>query len=250
VHYEKKYLGRADLVITVEDSLSKIYVEKAGVDKEKIVSLPNTPGAEVFQIQNIDPAITKKYQNRFVLFYGGSLDHIRGIDFVAECVAVLKEEINNIVFLIAGKENRAFSLHEIIRERNIDDFVDYVGWIPLDILPSYIATSHICVFVPRADNLEINNTIATKIYQYAAMGKPVIVSEAQMMKNFVEGNSIGFSVQYGDIQGFCEVVRRIFRHPEIAEGIRAKAIQVAGEYVWEKTSRAFVEAYLHMNQQT
>lgn len=247
VRYEKKYLRRADLVITVEDSLKKIYVEQVGISTAKIISLPNTPRSSVFHLQNVDPEIVERYQDRFVLFYGGSLDHIRGIDFVAGCIAELKDEITNILFLVAGKENRAFSLDRITRDLHIEGFVDYVGWIPLRSLPSYIAASHICIFVPKADNLEINNTIATKIYQYATMGKPVIVSETKMMKEFVESNRIGFSVNYGDIQGFCEVVRKIYGHSEIAAEIRSKAIQLASEYTWEKTSKALTSAYLQMN---
>jgi glycosyltransferase involved in cell wall biosynthesis len=244
--YERRYLQKADLVITVENSLKRIYIENVCVPPSKIITLPNTPRKNDFNTSNIDPEVINKYKNYFVLFYGGSLDHIRGIDFIAECVAKLKDEISNILFLIAGKENRAFDMGKMICGMHLENFVDYVGWVPLDKLPSFIAASKICLFVPKADNLEINNTIATKIYQYASMGKPVIVSEAKMMRDFIENNAIGFSVRYGDIDGFCEIVRKIYKNPAIIDEIASRAIRIAGDYIWEKTSRDFIDYYVGM----
>jgi glycosyltransferase involved in cell wall biosynthesis len=241
--YERKYLQKADMVITVEDSLREIYIDKVQITPSKVISLPNTPRKQVFNAGNINQEIIDKYKDYFVLFYGGSLDHIRGIDFIAECVARLKDEIRNILFLVAGKENRAFSMRKLISGLHIEKYVDYVGWVPLGKLPSYVAASKICLFVPKADNLEINNTIATKIYQYAAMGKPVIVSEARMMKEFVENNAIGFSTRYGDVKDFCDIIRSLQNHPEVLNEIKFRAIRVASEYTWENTSRDFIDYY-------
>lgn len=248
--FERKYLQQADLVITVEESLRQIYLDKVRIAADRIITLPNTPRGQVFHAENLHPEIVARYRDDFILFYAGSLDHLRGIDFVATCMAYLKDEISNIKFLIAGKENRAFHLQQIISEYHLEQVVDFVGWVPLDLLPSYVAASRVCVFVPKADNLEINNTIATKIYQYAAMGKPVIVSEARMMKEFVESNGIGYSVRYGDIPGFCAIVRELFHHPEIAEEIRSRAVAVASHYTWESTSRDFIRYYTNMKKNT
>jgi glycosyltransferase involved in cell wall biosynthesis len=244
--YEDKYLRKADMVITVEESLRKLYIEKLQIDPSKIVTLPNTPQSQVFNPTNIDPSILDKYKSRFVLFYGGSLDHLRGLDFIAQAVAELKNDIDSLLFLVAGKENKTFSMQELIMKYGIGEVTDYVGWVPLAKLPSYVSASRICLFVPIADNLEINNTVATKIYQYAAMGKPVIVSEARLMRKFVEENRIGFSVNFGDIHGFCEIVRNIYRNPEICSDIKQRAMEVAGHYTWENTSRLFTRFYTHL----
>lgn len=248
--YERYYLTRADLVITVEDSLRNIYVQQVGVNPEKIVTLPNTPLSCNFKHEVVDQKIIDQFSGSFVLFYAGSLDHLRGIDFILDCLKELKNDINNMLFLVAGKENAAFSLNKLIAERNLQDAVQYDGWVPLETLPTYIAASDICLFVPKADNLEINNTIATKIYQYAAMGKPVIVSEARMMKEFVEGNGIGFSVRYGNKEEFCETVKKLYLNREISEKIRNHAIHIANQYTWESTSKNFIGFYKKMTGST
>lgn len=244
--YEKKYLRKADLVITVAESLRELYIRKINLKPENIVSLPNTPSVAIFNVANVDINIVSNYKNHFVLFYAGGLDYLRGIDFVMEALSVLKHEISNILFVIAGKENRSFSIKEIITKYKVEDNVRFVGWVPLKELPSYVAASNICFFVPKADNLEINNTIVTKIYQYAAMGKPVIVSEARLMKEFVESNQIGFSVPFGNIQELCSIVKNIYSNPEISENIKQKGVNVARENSWELTSIPFIEKYKNL----
>jgi glycosyltransferase involved in cell wall biosynthesis len=246
--YEQFYLSKADLVITVADSLRAIYINKVGILPDKIITLPNTPESGKFKQGEIDENIVNRFKDYFVLFYAGSLDHLRGIDFIMECLDILRKEIHNILFVIAGKENSAFSLNDLIAKFNTQAVTQYIGWIPLDSLSSYIAASDICLFVPRADNLEINNTIATKIYQYAAMGKPVIVSEARMMKDFVQTNHIGFSVSFGDVKEFCAVVNKLYQHPEITDEIKQHAFNIASKNTWENTSIEFIRYYSKMKQ--
>ncbi len=244
--YERKYLQKADLVITVADSLKEIYISRVKVSPEKVITLPNTPRMSDFDLANVDVDIVRKYKNKFVLFYGGSLDELRGIDFILQGVSRLKNEIHNLLFLVAGKENRTFNLQSLVTQYQVEKEVEYVGWVPLSILSSYVAASDICLFVPRADNMEINNTIATKIYQYAAMGKPVIVSEARLMKEFVEANRLGFSVHFGNVEEFCQSILKLRSSPEITEHIKSQAVTISHLYSWERTSIEFLNYYDHL----
>jgi glycosyltransferase involved in cell wall biosynthesis len=244
--YERKFLQKADLVITVADSLKDIYINHVKVSPQKVITLPNTPRISDFNLADVNKDIEGKYRDKFVLFYGGSLDELRGIDFILQGVSRLKKEINNLLFLVAGKENRTFSLHSLVKQYQVEKEVEYVGWVPLSMLSSYVAASNICLFVPRADNMEINNTIVTKIYQYVAMGKPVIVSEARLMKEFVESNRLGISVHFGNVEEFCQAVLSLRSSPEITENIRNKAIVIADQNSWERTSQEFLTYYDHL----
>ena len=74
--------------------------------------------------------------------------------------------------------------------------------------------------------MEINNTIATKIYQYAAMGKPVIVSEARLMKEFVEANKLGFSVHFGNVEEFCQSILNSDHHLKLLNILKVRQLQL------------------------
>jgi glycosyltransferase involved in cell wall biosynthesis len=246
--YEKINLRKANMVVTVSEALRVIYINEVKIDPGKIVNLPNTPELSVFKVQNTDYKILEKYKDRFILFYGGGLDHLRGIEFICKAVSVLAKRIPEILFLVAGKENRAFSMEETIKRFDIKDHVDFVGWVQRGELPSYIAASHVCLFVPKADNMEINNTIVTKIYQYTAMGKPIVVSEARMMKEFVEKNKIGFSVDFGNGDQLCNIISKIWAEPELSVEIKRHASGIRHLISWEETSRDFLKYYIEMSK--
>ena len=55
-------------------------------------------------------------------------------------------------------------------EHNAGKLIEWVGWLKINDIPSYIKASKFGVFTPPVNRDEINKTIATKIYQYVTMG--------------------------------------------------------------------------------
>ncbi len=121
------------------------------------------------------------------------------------------KDIPNAKLVLGGKIIKPYDPFKTAKKYDVLDTIIFKGWIDENDLPSYIAASNICFFTPPATRDEINKTIATKIYQYAIMGKPVIVSEAKMMKEFVEQNKLGIAVHSEDSDEFADVTLKIFR---------------------------------------
>jgi len=113
----------------------------------------------------------------------------------------------------------------------------FVGWIDEEELPSYIAASDVCFFTPPANRDEINKTIATKIYQYAIMNKPIIVSNAQMMREFIEKNELGISIKSESYNEFYKAVIKIYNN-EVAFKIMKK-----DSWIWENTVKPMINRY-------
>lgn len=247
--YEKKNLSAADLVITVEEPLKSLYVSKVGIEGNKIVVLPNTPNASVFNTSNTDALITEKYRNSFVIFYAGTIDILRGLNTVIEALPILREHIPNLKFLFAGRfRGKYYNPVEYIEKIGVSDMADFLGWVPLEKLPCYISASHICLHVPPATSMEVNNSIATKIYQYVLMNKPIIVGQARMMKEFVEGNRVGVAINESDPGDLAEKIRLLHSNPSLREEFSANAALIAGRYSWEETSKPFLESYKNLSK--
>jgi glycosyltransferase involved in cell wall biosynthesis len=155
----------------------------------------------------------------------------------------LREEIPNIKLVLGGKIIRPYDPFEAARQVNCDDLIEFVGWIDENELPSYIRASKVCFFTPDANRTEINNTIATKIYQYAIMGCPQIVSEAKMMREFVVNNGFGYSVATS--KDFAEKVISICKKGSSSLSFNMEAI----EY-WEKTVPPMLDYYTSLTDNT
>jgi glycosyltransferase involved in cell wall biosynthesis len=242
--YEMKNLPLADLVITVEEPLRSIYLSETLIKPEKIIVLPNTPLASLFNASMKDENIIKKYSKNFVIFYAGHLDILRGINTIIESLPLLRNHIPDIKFVFAGDFTaKYYNPLKTIEKLGVEDLTEYLGFIPIKELPSYIAASRVCVFIPPAISREINNTIATKIYQYLLMNKPIIVGQAGMMKDFVEKHRIGLSIKESDPQDFAEKIRLLHSNPSLIAEFEENTKKIAMNYSWEETSKVFLKSY-------
>ncbi|MCU0456637.1 MAG: glycosyltransferase [Bacteroidales bacterium] len=241
--YERKYLALADLVITVAEPLRETYIKERGVKREKIIVLPNTPSREVFNDNNIDRSVVEKYRDNFMLFYAGHIDILRGINTIIEALPLIRETIPDFKFVLAGRFNRKY--YDPIRfadELGVLDMIEYLEWIPLQKLPSYVAASKVCIFIPP-NTPEMNSTIVTKVYQNIVMHKPMIVGQPELMKNLVEKNGIGLSIKESNPNDLAEKLIMLWATPELLKSFEENARLIAEDYYWEVTSAPLSDQY-------
>lgn len=251
--YERKYLRQADLIITVTEPLRKAYIERVGIEPKRILTIPNTPSGRYFNPQNIDENIIDQYRDKFVIIYAGVMSITRGLEYIIKSLKELEESIPNILFLLAGRSSRKCDPLLMAQQERVTHLIDFVGWIPVEKLSSYIAAANIGVFTPtNLDNDEINKTIATKVYQYAAMHLPIIVSKVKMMREFVEDNELGFAVDVDDNNDFINAVKKI--HSDYKK-IKSRVTQNSQELFkstpifWEDSIKPMLDFYEKMRAQ-
>lgn len=207
--FEHKELSYCDLVLTVAEPLRKNYIKEHFIPKNKIVTIPNTPSKSVFNHTNIKPEITNKFEGKDVILYAGGMDILRGIDVAIEALPILVEDYPNIELVLVGNLVNTYNPLSKAKELGLSDHLNLIGWVNEDDLPSYMAASKICFFTPPSHRDEINMTIATKIYQYAIMEKPIITGRAKLMKNYVESNGLGYSIDETNPEDFASKARLI-----------------------------------------
>lgn len=239
--YERTYLHKADLVITIEEPLRQCYLKDVGLPGEKVILVPNTPTLDVFNLNNVNEKIHEKYKNDFMIFYAGGIDQLRGLDMVIEGLTLVKDKVPSVKFVIAGKQASGFNIEQIAQKYNASQWVEFIGWIDHNEIPAYIAASKVGVFTPPGNRDEIHNTIATKIYQYMAMETPIIVSNVKLMKEFVEQHEIGQAV--ANSKEFAEVVQKWFNDSLFYKNMKNNCNRIKNDYVWDSTIQDMVNFY-------
>ncbi|MEN8202210.1 MAG: glycosyltransferase family 4 protein [Bacteroidota bacterium] len=236
--YERNSLRQADLVCTVEEPLRAIYLDKYGLDPEKIIVIPNTPLRTMYQV-----ASKQEAREGYNLFYCGGMDILRGLDTVIRALPLLREDIPEIRLILVGRKSKHFDPMVLADSLGVGDLLDFRGWVDYRELPHEIDRSDLCFFTPPADREEIHNTIATKIYQYMARGKPVIVGSARYMKTFVEKYKIGLTVDEQQPESFADAIRKLYRNPALSGQMSDNALKVINTFYWEETIKELVAYY-------
>ena len=125
----------------------------------------------------------------------------------------------------------------------VSEHVEFVGWITSDKLPSYIAASKLCTHTPPVIREETDKTVATKVYQYIVMHKPLIVGAAKRTRDLVLENNIGFAIKNGDAKDFAEKVESLYNNQELMTEFSNNAKQVSEQIAWENTVQSLINAY-------
>ena len=190
---ESRILRNADRVVTINDKLrdyavglganpDKTYVVKAGIDLERYD--PNIYNGEVRERYGI--AGDDK-----VLFFMGWLYHFSGLKEVVIELSKIKNE--KIKFLIVGDGDAFNDLSRIREEYNLGNQVILTGKQPYETIPQFIAASDVCL-LPAYLNETMRDIVPIKLYEYMAMGKPVIATKLPgVVKEFGYGNGVVYS---------------------------------------------------------
>jgi len=236
--YERKYLGAADLVCTVEEPLRSLYLEKYKLNAQQVIVIPNTPLRSMYQVESKH----KTHQN-YNLFYCGGMDILRGLDTVIASLPLLRDEIPEIRLVLVGRKNKHFDPQHYADSLGVGDLLEFRGWVDYRELPHEIDRSDICFFTPPADREEIHNTIATKIYQYMARGKPVIVGSARYMKAFVEQHEIGLAIDEKSPEAFADAILKMHRNHNLYNRFADHALRLIEKFYWEETIGDLLKFY-------
>jgi glycosyltransferase involved in cell wall biosynthesis len=236
--YERKYLRSADLVCTVEEPLRQLYISTREIPAGKIIVLPNTPLKTLYGKDAVP-----NDSDAFRMFYCGGLDVLRGLQIPIKALVLLKQEIPELQLVLVGKRNKHFDPVSYGESLGVAKRIDFRGFIDYRDLPAEIDRADICFFTPPANREEINNTIATKIYQYLARGKPVIVGSARYMKEFVEFHDVGIAVDENEPESFSAAVLKLYTNRKLFQSLSSNARNTMKSYFWETTVQPLLSFY-------
>jgi glycosyltransferase involved in cell wall biosynthesis len=213
-----------DRVIVINEEL-KDYAVKMGADSSKVAVIragidlarynPDISGREVRKELRIS-------DDDLVLFFMGWLYEFSGLKEVAN--DVLKSGNPRLRFLVVGDGDAFEDLKRISMKSDCKGSIILTGKQPFERIPELIASANICL-LPAYNNETMRDIVPIKLYEYMAMGKPVISTDLPgVRKEFGEGHGVSY------VEGPEEVVRLAIQMSE------SNALEEAGQ-----RARRFVE---------
>jgi len=94
---------------------------------------------------------------------------------------------------------------------------------------------------PTPNNIE---SVVTKLFEYMAVGLPVIASNFPLYKELIEGNNCGLTVDPLNPREIAQAVEYLIEHPDEARKMGEngrKAVVV--KYNWETESKKLIDVY-------
>ncbi len=237
---EKWSIACADLVITVNGACKRIFGSRSCLP-EKIGVIMNSPDEAIFPFTTTRSSgpISRVPGKEFVVMYHGSLVERNGLDLAVEAVAKLRVAIPNIKLRIFGRETPF--LEKVMadaRTQGLADHVSYLGSRSLEALVGEIEACDVGV-IPNHRNAFAEINTPTRIFEYLALGKPVVAPLAGGISDYFDKQSMVF-FELGSAEDLATQLKYVFSHPEAVTEVVRRGQEVYREHCWQTERQRLV----------
>lgn len=224
--------------ITVNPMLADRLVE-LGVPRSKVDVIANTPSLSRF-----DPAAHRRRvfreDGRLRLIYAGALTPTYELDLAIRAVADLANRRPDlgVTLDVYGRGDSEGPLRSLAVSLDVADRVRFNGRISIEDVPAAIAAADIGLAPTRLDPFT-RMSLSGKVFEYAAMGKPVVASRLPMIDATFPSESVA-SYEPGDVEAMVRAILAVADDGAGRDSAIDRTRGVVVEAAWERESLRYV----------
>lgn len=223
--------GSAARIVTVSEPMRERIAAK-GVPADKIAVVSN--GADPARMQGGEKREQLLAQwmplGRFIVGYIGTHGMAQGLEVVVAAATILRD--TNVHFLFVGEGARRLELEALARSAGLAN-TTFLGQVPAADAIDYLALSD-AVVVPLKKTVTFESALPSKIFETAAVGRPMIVSAFGHVADIVQQYDAGVAAEPGDPEQLAAAILRLRDDPALIERLRAGCRKLARDYGRER----------------
>ena len=210
--WEKFMYKKAENIIVLMSN-AKEYIERCGIDPQKIVRVPNGVDLERFDKPvYINPTSEvaksfKKYKDKFKVVYAGAHGPANGLETIINAAYLLFKKSANIHFFLIGDGPEKKKLIKNAQEKMIDN-ITFLDPVPKSQVPTILQHSDLLMFCLRDFSIYKYGISPNKMYDYFASEKPVVMS-GNTVNNIVQKAGTGITVEPENSEALAEGIIKI-----------------------------------------
>ena len=209
---EKFIYNRADLICLAVPGFRE-HIDSVLLSKPEYVDLINGAPDDFFSehYEHIDIEEATDLLNKFVVFFSGNHGIAQSMETLIEAANRLKEE-TKIHFLLVGNGIVKPKLKRLANEMNLNN-ITFLSSKPRELMPSLIKVASVCI-VPLKEIPLFKHAIPSKMFEYLACGKPVILSVAGEASKILKESGGGITIDPENVDALVESIKFFKNNPE------------------------------------
>jgi glycosyltransferase involved in cell wall biosynthesis len=237
---ETLLIGRADCVITVNDSIAAELSRRYGVATPRV--LRNCPRTFGLRPDSSRSSLRERARlpagTPIVLYQGLYMPH-RGLENLVRAASGFRRA--HLVFM--GWGPLLDNLKAVAVSEGLTDRVTFIDPVPMGELLAVTSGADVGVIPYR--NVGLNNffTSPNKLFEYCAAGVPVAASRFPELVKVVEGLQVGRTFDPDDPASIAAAVSAIVDDPVEQARFRDNAGRAAASFSWEREVEALHAVY-------
>jgi glycosyltransferase involved in cell wall biosynthesis len=206
----------------------------------------NSPDDAIFPVRPPSKRQTENQgEKRFVIMYHGSLIERNGLDLAVEALARVSATIPGVELRIYGSPNAFLErVMASVRRRGLDRFVRYLGPKMSEQIAEAIEDCDLGI-IPNQRSIFTEINTPTRIFEYLALGKPVITPRAPGICDYFSEDSLIY-FELGNAEDLASKIEYAFRHPQEMMEVTKRGQEVHRVHTWSQERTKLINLVAHL----
>ena len=229
---EKKAYLKSDAVLAPSQYSKNVLCKIYSIPQEKVKVVPH--GVDISKFSTTAMKKSKKIRLLFV----GPLEERKGIKYLIEAFALVKNEHKNVELVLLGSGSQEKKLKELVNKLNLTEFVEFAGYIDgwSSDFVDYYNSSDIFVFP------SLKEGFGMVIVEAMACGLPVISTNTSAIPEVV--GDAGILVEPRNSQALVNAIILLIEDEKLRNKLSERGRKrVEENFTWEKVIERTLEAY-------
>ncbi len=219
---EKVYIKRIDKMVCVSHAAADYFEKKYGIEKPMVITNCSLKAEKV---------VAEEKNEGFEILNHGQYYAGRGYNTLVESLPLLKS-YPDIKIALRGFGVMEDELRQRAKELGDENIVFYPPVLVNELIP-YASRSAVGVAITENTCLNFELSVSNKIFEYAAAGLPVIMSDIPEHRYLNEKYSFGIILRENTPECFAKAVIRLYEDKAFYKACAENANKLSEEVNWE-----------------
>src|SRR6202142_3511031 len=232
---------RADQVVVGTAAFEDYLIRHWKVPAAKISVVENGVEADVFCAEPAAMELRKQLEleEGFIICYVGTMGNAHGLETLVAAAEELQTKLPCAVFLLIGEGAEKERIVKLAAGRGLNN-IQFFAQQPRERIPLYVSAADVCLVMLRKSDL-FKTVIPTKLLEYMACERPVIVAVDGHARQIVEEAGAGVFVEPENSQALVKGILDVAATSERRRKMGASGRQfILNKFSREETAQEYI----------
>lgn len=234
---EARIFPKLEKIYTVNQSIADLYEAKYG--------------KKLFVVRNVSPkigvleAVRKEDYNlptdkKMLILQGAGINVDRGAEELVEAM----QSIENAILVFVGDGDVVPFLKKFVAENKLENKVFFLGKRPYREMMAITRLADIGLSLDKGTNINYQNSLPNKIFDYIQAGTPVLASGMKEVKKVIDETQVGEILEEVTSSELVKKLHKMLENEEKLTFYTENCLQAAQILNWENESKVLEKIYL------